>query len=532
MNRKKIASLILATSIITAQTVVPVRANDINSKSETKFSNDKSSNLKEGKELLINGSFENPKISSTLDNEFFTSIPGWKSNDSFEIGNTKDYYIEPIIPNGKQILELNSTDSNNEHYIYQDIQTTPGEKLTFSFYYHARPNTNENKISLQLGSPGKLNFKKEYTANLSWQKFSGEYIVPEGQTTTRLKITSIAPPGGKSVGNLLDDISLKAIDSEIVNIPDPNFKKVLNRSIHGNVTDAETDDDEITVNQLGKLTQILRSNVSGIENIEGVQYCTNLKKFELYSENISDITLLKNLTNLTYITVEGNKISDISPLSNLRNLTYLNIGSNKISDISPLANLSKLSELSLDNQRITGQEVTAVGSNATVNNIVKNVNGSLIAPTNSNSYSYNSNTGQITFNNITITGNKSYDFSTNVTVGQANATFSGSVTQNVLYTVNKSELKKLLDEDIDTFGMTPESVRVYEDALARGKKVYNNAYADQNRVDKVVRAIKDAKRNLKPDKSGLQQAINNAKDKLANGNLTPSSKNKLNQAIS
>ncbi|MDM0612998.1 hypothetical protein QTH09_18485, partial [Clostridium perfringens] len=46
-----------------------------------------------------------------------------------------------------------------------------------------------------------------------------------------------------------------------------------------------------------------------------------------------------------------------------------------------------------------------------------------------------------------------------------------------------------------------------------------------------VNAIEDSLSALKPDKSGLQNAIDKAKDTLANGNLTPDSQQKLQDAI-
>ncbi|MDM0612843.1 hypothetical protein QTH09_17675, partial [Clostridium perfringens] len=97
--------------------------------------------------------------------------------------------------------------------------------------------------------------------------------------------------------------------------------------------------------------------------------------------------------------------------------------------------------------------------------------------------------------------------------------------------VDKSKLEDLLNNKQDTTGMTPESVKKYEDALAAGQKVFDNPKATQQEVNDAVNAIEDSLSALKPDKSGLQNAIDKAKDTLANGNLTPDSQQKLQDAI-
>ncbi|MDM0612656.1 hypothetical protein QTH09_16710, partial [Clostridium perfringens] len=106
-----------------------------------------------------------------------------------------------------------------------------------------------------------------------------------------------------------------------------------------------------------------------------------------------------------------------------------------------------------------------------------------------------------------------------------------TATNDVVSSADKTELEKLLNEKVDTSGMTADSIKDYEDALALGQQIFDNPNATQQEVNDAINAIKGCKDALKPDKSGLQSAIDKAKDTLANGNLTPDSQQALQNAI-
>lgn len=90
---------------------------------------------------------------------------------------------------------------------------------------------------------------------------------------------------------------------------------------------------------------------TGIRNLTGLEYATNLRWLDLCHNPILDITPVAGLTNLTEL--EGISVSDISPLEGLTNLTVLSLRKNCISDISPLAGLTKLRRLFLSENRIS-----------------------------------------------------------------------------------------------------------------------------------------------------------------------------------
>ncbi|MEG1254251.1 cell wall-binding repeat-containing protein [Clostridium sp.] len=165
--------------------------------------------------------------------------------------------------------------------------------------------------------------------------------------------------------NQLQEVQSKVVDeaSQVVNIPDENLKivlcKILDQPLSAN----------ITISQMKKITSII-SQRGGIEDLEGLQYCTNLEELNLLANEISYLGPLSKLTNLKDINLGLNPLSDISPLSNLTNLQSLNLdycnlrndlpslskmtnlinlrlGANGIKDITALATLTKLEFLDL-----------------------------------------------------------------------------------------------------------------------------------------------------------------------------------------
>lgn len=78
--------------------------------------------------------------------------------------------------------------------------------------------------------------------------------------------------------------------------------------------------------------------------------------------------------------------------------------------------------------------------------------------------------------------------------------------------VDKAELKKLLDNKEDTSSWTADSKQSYDAAIAAGQKVYDSAHASKGSVDSAVLAIQNAVagKALKGDMSKLQEALDKA----------------------
>ena len=84
-----------------------------------------------------------------------------------------------------------------------------------------------------------------------------------------------------------------------------------------------------------------------VEIVSALSGMPNLKRLDLSSNDISDLSPLSGLTNLTELYLGGNFISDLSPLSGLTNLTLLDLRANSISDLSPVSGLTNLTNLEL-----------------------------------------------------------------------------------------------------------------------------------------------------------------------------------------
>jgi len=78
----------------------------------------------------------------------------------------------------------------------------------------------------------------------------------------------------------------------------------------------------------------------------------NLKRLNLYGNDLSDISFLEGLPRLTELSLTANQIIDISPLRGLTNLKVLYLTQNQISDVSPLIGLTRLERLHLGGNKI------------------------------------------------------------------------------------------------------------------------------------------------------------------------------------
>ncbi len=95
---------------------------------------------------------------------------------------------------------------------------------------------------------------------------------------------------------------------------------------------------------------------SGIDDLDGVQYCIHAVSLDLSGNAIEDITWLWGLKLLQEINLSDNRITELDTLSNLKNLRTLNLSGNTISDISPLMNLENLEYLDISGTKISPKQ--------------------------------------------------------------------------------------------------------------------------------------------------------------------------------
>lgn len=156
------------------------------------------------KYAITNGSFEEDAlITSGWRSYNANAITGWETtarDNKIEIWYTG--FLAVNAPDGKYLAELNA---NYPSALFQDIETVPGERLTWSFFHRGRAGV--DTMELRIGSPGATVVQEQFSTGREWVKYEGIYEVPEGQTETRFEFAALrTATGNLSVGNLLDNI--------------------------------------------------------------------------------------------------------------------------------------------------------------------------------------------------------------------------------------------------------------------------------------------------------------------------------------
>ncbi|WP_030921832.1 Ig-like domain-containing protein [Streptosporangium amethystogenes] len=167
---------------------------------------------------LVNGSFEAPPV-ATID----WSIPDASTNPSVGWHTTAtDNKLEfwrggaSGVPaaDGRQFAELNASEVST---LYQDVPTVPGTPMTWSLYHRGRLGTDVMRVLI--GAPGATVAQTPAGAsspdisddNTAWRQYTGVYVVPPGQTTTRFAFESVSAAGGTpTAGNFLDGVAFEA----------------------------------------------------------------------------------------------------------------------------------------------------------------------------------------------------------------------------------------------------------------------------------------------------------------------------------
>ncbi|PEA55619.1 hypothetical protein CON64_06785 [Bacillus pseudomycoides] len=174
---------------------------------------------------LINGSFERPVLNNSKPANIFVpaaNVPGWKTTDvknqieiwrpkdglPYKIGQTDPLGVPTPAPaEGDQYAELNAWSAG---LLYQDIKTTPGQKIYWRLSHRARFGV--DTMSLRIGPVGRTPQDTPLVRRMSdgtgaWGHYEGTYTVPAGQTITRFGFEAVST-GSQNIGagNFLDDL--------------------------------------------------------------------------------------------------------------------------------------------------------------------------------------------------------------------------------------------------------------------------------------------------------------------------------------
>ncbi len=112
---------------------------------------------------------------------------------------------------------------------------------------------------------------------------------------------------------------------------------------------------EVILNNLHKFVNLKKLNLynNEITKIKGLDNLVNLRELKLSENKITEIKGFDNLVNLQILHLYNNKITEIKGLDNLVNLQTLYLQNNQITEIKGLDNLVNLQYVSLHNNKIT-----------------------------------------------------------------------------------------------------------------------------------------------------------------------------------
>lgn len=171
---------------------------------------------------LANSSFEEPTLKGT---RFLTDdkVPGWSTTAAdrqIELWGPGNAFAnrgnEVPATDGRQFAELNATQPS---MLYQDVATTPGQKLRWRIRHRARDisrRVDADTMHVLIGAPGEESPQTPsgttgpdiLDTDAEWGTWTGVYTVPPGQTTTRFGFKAVSAASGNAArGNFLDDIT-------------------------------------------------------------------------------------------------------------------------------------------------------------------------------------------------------------------------------------------------------------------------------------------------------------------------------------
>ncbi|EIS4902730.1 leucine-rich repeat domain-containing protein [Listeria innocua] len=247
---------------------------------------------------------------------------------------------------------------------------------------------------------------------------------------------------GQSVSNISPLEGLSNLETVYISENNINDLSPLSKSPKIKILDASNNNisDISTLSSLPNLNSV-RLNNNSISNISVLKdFPANQFVYIYLADNkIKDISPLAG-KSFQQLTLNNNEISDISPLSKMTlysedSLTdnfYIDISNNHISDISSLKNadLGKLDYFFAEDQSIINQP-KAFSTNFTLENKVKNINGTPVTPQNiSNSGSYSN--AILSWQLPSFVANLDYSFSETTQIGRSTGEFSGKVTQSLV----------------------------------------------------------------------------------------------------
>ena len=136
-------------------------------------------------------------------------------------------------------------------------------------------------------------------------------------------------------------LTLKVSEDAKIDFPDLDLKLAIGRKVGRSRHEAIYRSDVVDITSLS-------ARNSGIVDLTGLEYLTNLKTLDLGNNSLTKIPVLTKLTHLQTLKLSNTDLKNITALKGLTSLTYLDLSDNHITDFSLLKDFKNLTTLYLD----------------------------------------------------------------------------------------------------------------------------------------------------------------------------------------
>ncbi|MEV4096819.1 hypothetical protein [Streptosporangium saharense] len=210
---------------------------------------------------LVNGGFEEPGGLHGQGN-LRSGVPGWKTSAGDGLVEVWGPDAPAVRPDtGRQFAEVNGTAPAT---LSQDVRTVPGSTLTWHLAHRGR-SEGDAKDVLQVRIGGVTQVPRgQSTPDIAdggakWGHYTGRYLVPPGQTVTRLEFVSISSGSGlPNQGNLLDSVEISCEPPCVRNLPPTSPYLLLTGPADGELTGSLTSSDP----EGGEITYLLNDTAN------------------------------------------------------------------------------------------------------------------------------------------------------------------------------------------------------------------------------------------------------------------------------
>lgn len=237
-----------------------------------------------------------------------------------------------------EALHIGEKKSDRKKLFYSIIKKLHPDRLTtlrLEFNIAVQKSDREKLYGLK-----KLLDVKAHTASVKQQRFDFDYE------------ETFEPGGGRETGFGFgfDDEDHQDDYSE----DEGSFINAVKRELFGNHSFV------IDPSDLGQIDGVLNLQEYNLEDIDGIEYCRNVRILNLAGNDIFNIYDLQHLTELEELYASSNRISDISTLGELKSLELLELYGNDIEDISPLLTMENLKFADLRSNPVEDRSPVAV----------------------------------------------------------------------------------------------------------------------------------------------------------------------------